>query len=111
MSQFQCLVQEASIADTNRSELEARLTALHTDHYPGESSSFTWIPISSGYMFTEGAQSTSSIVACFLDHQTTLAGRERYMRDVCDVWTELTDCTDHEVVVTITETDSTNQER
>ena len=32
------------------------------------------------------------------------------MRDVCDLWTEATDCTDHEVVVTITETVSAGTE-
>ena len=26
------------------------------------------------------------------------------MRGVCDIWTEITGCTDHEIVVSVTET-------
>ena len=103
MSQFRCVVQHDSNADHRRDELEQRLGTHHAESYPGESPTFSWMPVPSGYMFTEGAQSTSSIVSSFLDHPTTLAERERYMRVVCDIWTEVTECTDHEVVVTVTE--------
>ncbi len=52
-----------------------------------------------------GRQSTSSIVACVITGETTLAERERYLRGVCDIWTEVTGCTDHEVVVAVTAAD------
>ena len=110
MSHVRCVVQEAGNADTRRTELERRLLANHAEHYPGEAPVFAWIPIPHGHMFTEGEQSTSSIVSFFLDHATTLAQRERYMRGACDIWTDVTDCTDHEVVVTVTEPDTANQE-
>jgi hypothetical protein len=112
MSQFRCVIQADSNADRARGQLEQRLAASHAKHYPGEHSSFTWMPIPPGYMFTEGQASTSSIVSCFIDHTTTLDTRAAYMRDVCDLWTEITECTDHEVVVTVTETASatTDQE-
>lgn len=105
MTHIRCLVQAASNADTQRAELEARLHALHDRHYPGEVPAVSWVAISPGAMFTEGVQSTSSIISSFVAHETTLTLRERYLRDVCDAWTEVTGCTDHEIVATITELD------
>ena len=110
MSHVRCVVQEGGNADRRRDELEPRLLANHRLQYPGEDLAFAWIPIPAGHMFTEGAPSTSSIVSSFLDHTTTLETRERYLRGVCDIWTEVTECTDHEVVVTVTEPDNANQE-
>ncbi len=52
---------------------------------------------------TSDASVASSIVSSFLERTTTLDERETYMRRVCDIWTDVTDCTDHEVVVTVTE--------
>ena len=103
MSQIRCVIQADSHADERRTELGRRLTEHHANHYPGETTTITWMAIPPGHMFTEGQPSTSSIISCFLDHPTTLDGRATYMRDVCDLWTETTGCTDHEVVVTITE--------
>lgn len=104
MSQFRCIIQADSNADQRRDQLEQRLTDHHAKHYPHEHTTFSWMAIPPGHMCTEGQPSTSSIVSCFVDHETTLDTRASYMRDVCDLWTETTDCTDHEVVVTITET-------
>ena len=103
MSQIRCVIQADSHADERRTELGRRLTEHHANHYPGETTTITWMAIPPGHMFTEGQPSASSIISCFLDHPTTLDGRATYMRDVCDLWTETTGCTDHEVVVTITE--------
>ena len=105
MSNVRCIIQQDSTADQRRSQLEARLLDHHGAHYPGESFDAVWLPVPSGHMFTEGRQSTSSIVSCFVDHRTTLAERERYMTGVCDIWTDVTGCTDHEVVVAITRVD------
>lgn len=110
MSRFRCLVQAGSNADTRTAELESRLRAHHTDHYPSDDVAFTWIPVPPGRMFTEGRPSTSSIVSCFVDHQTTLDVRASYMRGVCDLWADSTGCTDHEIVVTITDTVTGEQE-
>ena len=103
MSQIRCVIQADSNADRRRDELERLLTEHHAKHYPDETTTIAWVPIPAGHMFTEGKPSTSSIVSCFVDHPTTLDGRAGYMRDVCDLWTSTTECTDHEVVVTITE--------
>ncbi|MEM9464958.1 MAG: hypothetical protein AAGA90_06280 [Actinomycetota bacterium] len=103
MSQIRCVVQHGGNADNRRAELEARLHAEYAQAYGGAEPTISWMPVPAGYMFTEGQQSTSSIVSSFLDRATSLDERERYMRSVCDIWTEVTECTDHEVVVTVTE--------
>ncbi len=105
MGHFSCVIQEQSAAASAVGELEPRLAALHTSHYPDDAATVSWREVPAGFMFTEGRQSSSSIIACVMAWPTTLEEREAYMRDVCDVWTEVTGCTDHEVVVAITELD------
>ena len=107
MSQFSCVIQEGGPAHRQTDELASALRELHARHYPGEDASVGWMPVPPGHMFTEGKQSTSSVIACRIDHVTTLDQRERYMRDVCDLWTGTTGCTDHEVVVSITDASQT----
>lgn len=106
MSQFSCLIQQDSPAHTGSEDLERRLVAHHAEHYPGETAQVTFRPVAAGTMFTEGHQSTSSIITVGVAHQTTFDDRERYMRGVCDLWTEITGCTDHEIVVALTETNT-----
>ena len=103
MSHFSCLIQEHSAAEERSAELEARLRDHHTRHHPGENATVSWRAVPPGFMFTEGRQSTSSIIQCIVNHETTREERERYMRGVCDLWTEVTGCTDHEIVVSLTE--------
>ena len=106
MSGFNCVIQADGPADASRAQLERRLVAAHAAHYPNDEVRVSWRLVPEGYMFTEGRQSTSSIIACSLDHDTSRAEREAYMRNVCDIWTDVTGCTDHEVVVAITATTS-----
>ncbi len=108
---FSCLVQEQSYAYERRADLERRLDEHHRGHYPGDATSVSWHPVPRGHMYTEGRQSTSSIIACALEHATTLDQREQYMRGICDLWTDVTGCTDHEIVVSITEVDPTTGPR
>lgn len=103
MSHFACLVQRNSAADATRAALEQRLATLHAEHFPGETATFRWRAAEAGFMFTEGRQSTSSVISCQLAHPTTLELRERYMRDVCGAWTDVTGCTDHEILVSMTD--------
>ena len=105
MSHFSCVIQEGSAADAGRPALEARLGELHTSHYPGEEVTVSWSAVPEGYMFTEGALSTSSVIGVALRHETTRDQREAYMRGVCDLWTDVTGCTDHEIVVAISSFD------
>lgn len=110
MAQFRCVIQEQGVAQTRREELERRLHEHHNRHYPGEETTVRWTAVPAGHMFTEGRQSTSSVVSCTLAHTTTREGREHYMRGVCELWTEVAQCTDHEVVVSITESVGQDQE-
>ena len=105
MGHFSCVIQEGGSADAATDELERRLEQLHTSRYGDEQVSVSWRRVPEGHMFTEGRQSTSSIIACVLQRDTTLGEREGFMRSVCDIWNEVTGCTDHEVVVAITEVD------
>lgn len=105
VSHFSCVIQEGSAAESAAEALERQLDDLHRAHFPDESTSVSWRSVPPGYMFTEGRQSTSSIIACVISHDTTLAQREQYMRGVCDLWSETTGCTDHEIVVAITAID------
>lgn len=102
---FSCVIQEGGSASSATATLEQGLESVHVGHYPGEPVSVAWRTVPTGWMFTEGSQSTSSIIACVINHETTLVERERYMRDVCDLWTQVTGCTDHEVVVAMTDAD------
>lgn len=105
MGHFSCVIQQGSAAEAATGELTVRLEALHAAHYGDEPVTVAWRAVPVGYMFTEGAQSTSSIIACVLNHETTRGEREEFMRGVCDIWNEVTGCTDHEVVVAVTESD------
>ena len=105
MGHFSCVVQDDSAAARATGELESQLAELHERHHPGDTVSFSWRGVPIGFMFTEGRQSSSSIIACVMERRTTRDERERYMRGVCDVWTRVTGCTDHEVVVAITDVD------
>jgi len=44
-------------------------------------------------------------VTCVLARSTSLTEREAFMRAVNELWTSTPGCTDHEVVVAVTETD------
>lgn len=107
MGHFSCVIQAGGSADAATDQLAERLEQLHTSHYPDEPVTVSWRKVPAGFMFTEGRQSTSSIIACVLEHDTTLSERERFMRGVCDIWNDVTGCTDHEVVVAVTEVDPT----
>lgn len=104
MSHFACIVQEGSTAHERTTELEDRLRAHAVANGLSGESSVSWTVAADGFMFTEAKPSTSSIISCLIPGPTTYTEREAFMRGVCDLWSELTGCTDHEIVVTITET-------
>ncbi len=104
MNTISCLIQAHSAADERRDLLERRLRQSHADRLGGAATDVIWMVIEPGRMFTGAAPSTSSVIACTMDGPTTLEQRETYMRAICDLWTEITGCTDHEIVVSITET-------
>ncbi len=103
MPHFTCIVHEGQPAHSQAESLEAALQALHDDHFPPEKASMTWRVVPPGQMFTEAKPSTTSIVAPSVDHPTPAEQRERFMRAICDLWTTSTGCTDHEVLVALSD--------
>ena len=64
MSRFSCFIQAESNAAASTDVLEQRLQAHHAEHFDSEASSVAFMAVPTGYMFTEGRQSTSSVIAC-----------------------------------------------
>ncbi|MEM9037171.1 MAG: hypothetical protein AAGD18_21450 [Actinomycetota bacterium] len=104
MNTISCLIQADGPAAGLREELERRLRAHHAGHLDGEEAVVSWRLVEPGHMFTAGSPSSSAVITCTMAGPTTRSGREAYMRRICDFWTEVTGCTDHEIVVSITET-------
>ena len=102
MGHFSCVIQQDGAAAGMREKLADRLSAHHATVYPDDAVTVSFREVPTGWMFTEGRQSTSSIIACVFEWATTLPEREAYMRGVCDLWTGAAGCTDHEVVVAVT---------
>ena len=103
MNTISCLIQADGIAATRRSQLEQRLRDNHANRRDGAPVDITWRLVEPGSMYTAGTPSTSAVIACTMVGPTTLAERESYMRSICDFWTDITGCTDHEIVVSIIE--------
>ncbi len=104
MNTIACLIQTGGSAAECEAELEQRLRQNHADQLNGAEVAVTWWRIGPGLMFTGGEPSRTAVLTCTMDGPMPLPQRESYMRAVCDLWTEITGCTDHEIVVSITET-------
>ena len=105
MAHFSCIIQQDQKAEEATDSLESGLKSVYAEHFDDEPTTVSWRVVPAGYMFTEGRQSTSSMVACVIKQSTTIGEREKFMREICSLWTDTTGCTDHEVVVAITNTD------
>ena len=103
MNSISCLVQTEGTAARKQSELEQALRSNHAAQLGGAEVDISWRLVESGQMFTGGSPSSSSVIACTINGPTTLTQRETYMRSICDFWTDITGCTDHEIVVSISE--------
>ena len=105
MAHFSCIIQQDQKAEEATDRLESGLKSVYAEHFDDEPATVSWRVVPAGYMFTEGRPSTSSMVACVIRRSTTVDEREKFMRDICHLWTSTTGCTDHEVVVAMTDTD------
>ncbi|MEM7140435.1 MAG: hypothetical protein AAF548_05320 [Actinomycetota bacterium] len=102
MSLYTCIVQEEGRAAEITDALEAGLRRIGVDHLGDtEPASIRWERVPPGFMFTEGEPSTSSVIIRAVPGDITLDAREALMRDICDLWTGETGCTDHEIVVSV----------
>ena len=103
MSLISCLIQRGGLADGCESELEVRLAAHHRATYTGEEPQVAWRQVAPEMMFTAGAPSRTSVISCVLPGPTTRDAREAYMRGICELWSEVTGCDTHDLLVSITE--------
>ena len=103
MNSISCLIQADGSAAGREAELEQKLRDHHGAQCSGAEVAVSWRAVASDRMFTAGATSKTSVIACEVDGPTSRDQREAYMRGVCDLWTETTGCSDHDVVVSMTE--------
>ena len=102
MAEYACILQEDQAADTLRDELAEGLRHIGRECFgDGEDGAeITWLTVAPGFGFTAAEPSTSSLVVRSCPEGFPQAEREAFMRKVCDLWSEVTGCTDHEIVVT-----------
>jgi hypothetical protein len=110
MSQIHCLIQADGAAAGHEAELEERLRTNHAAHFPGGDVEVAFRAVEAGRMFTAGSAGTSAVIGCTIDRATTGSEREAYRRGVCDLWTEVTGCTEHEIVVSVSDPDDFSDE-
>ncbi len=102
-ARISCLIQSDGLAAKHEEELARRLQQHHLAYYPADQLVVLWRRAEPDRMFTAGAPSKTSAVSCLLGAKTTRAGREEYMRGICDLWIEVTGCSEHDVLVSISE--------
>ena len=102
MSEFTCIVQRDQAAHRATDQLGQGLRAAHRRFIDDKPVAITWMVAEPGDMFTAGEPSTSSIVGAAIDRETTAAEREQLLTAICDLWTDVTGCTDHEILAAVT---------
>lgn len=106
VSEISCLIQADGLAVGHEQELARRLQKHHLTYYPSDEPAVRWRRAEPGRMFTAGEPSRTSTVSCTIGATTSRSEREVYMRGVCDLWTEVTGCSEHDVLVSISEVPS-----
>ena len=102
MARFVCVVQEGQRADERRGELEQGLRDIGVQAFgdtPGDDD-IDWRVMRTDFAWTAGEPSTSSIVVRSVPVGLDDDRRERFMRDVCELWERVTECSKDEIVVT-----------
>ena len=101
MYSFNCIIQEGAIPDDLRPDLASGLARVTTSILGGSPDDvdveFTVIPY--GYGFRGGEISTTSMVRGTIPTGCEQETRVHLMRQLSDMWMELTGCTVDELVV------------
>ena len=101
MIDFNCIVQEGCVPDEIRPELASGLANAATSILGGDPNAveveFSEIP--HGFGFRGGEVSTTSMVRGRIPPGCDQDTRVRLMRAMSDVWTEITGCTEDDLVV------------
>ncbi len=102
MADFVCIIQKGQVAHRMQAELAEALRALGAEIFGDDpaQSEIRWTVMPSGFAFTAGEPSTSSIVVRSVPVGYPDDEREAYLHRVCDLWTELTGCSKDEIVAT-----------
>lgn len=99
---FRCFVQAGQIAAARHEKLAGHLTRLTQELFPqiGAPIPIDWIEVPEGFGFTAGKPSGSSVVVSAVPDETPQETRVRFMRGICDAWSQETGCSVNDVVVT-----------
>ena len=102
MRLYTCMIQEGQTADRKRSELAEGLRAIGREAFGDDPSQteISWNVVKKGFAWTAGEPSTSSIVVRSVPVGLAQEPREAFLRQVCDLWQEVTGCSINEIVVT-----------
>lgn len=102
MRQYVCMIQEGQTADRKRPELAEGLRRIGQEAFGDDpaATGISWNVVKKGFAWTAGEPSTSSIVVRSVPVGLSLDRREAFMRQVCDLWTNVTGCSVQEIVVT-----------
>jgi len=96
------MIQEGQRADRRREKLEQGLRRIGRDSFGDDpaATEVSWIVLKTGFAWTAGEPSTSSIVVRSVPAGLPLDRREAFMRKICDLWASETGCSIEEIVVT-----------
>jgi hypothetical protein len=102
MRLYVCMIQQGQTADRKRSELAEGLRRIGQESFGDDPSEteISWNVVKKGFAWTAGEPSTSSIVVRSVPVGLPLERREAFMREVCDLWQNVTGCSIQEIVVT-----------
>jgi hypothetical protein len=101
MISFACIVQEGAVPLPVRETLSTELARIGTDIFGGEAAAvavdFTEIPSGSG--FRGGEPSRASLVSGSVPVGTATEPRNRFLREVSEMWCRVTGCNSDDLLV------------
>ena len=96
------MIQEGQTAAASVAPLTRGLERISRDAFgedPGDLE-IRWVTVPAGYGFTAGRPSTTSLVIRSVPPGWPSENRVAFMKNVCELWQEVTGCSLDEIVVT-----------
>ncbi len=107
MIQYNCIVQESHVPESTRAKLVTGLTQVTANvlgALPDDIKvQFREIPHGAGYR--GGELSTTSVVRGSIPPGCDQPVREKLLEEICDMWCDVTGCSDDEIVVSASDND------
>ena len=99
---YACIVQQGQAAEREHAALAAGLQRIGRDFFGDEPDAvkIQWTSLAPGHAWTAGEPSRSSIVVRSVPVGFPDDRREAFLRQVCELWVEVTGCTLDEIVAT-----------